>query len=422
VLAQTAQGALLYALLILIADRTDRSIYGSLFVICSIVPSLLFGLIGGWVSDRLPQRLTLIALSVARALLVILLVRSTFDLVTIFVVTLGIWSLHQFYSPTESAVLARLVSSDRLSTANALASLALTIAQILGMVILAPLMLKVLDPRFLFAVVAILYALPALFFVRMGRLKPDSSATPSRPPLVLRHGWNTVVADRPAFRALLDAILVGVGLSTLVVIVPYFLVRVLATDAGNTVFVFAPAVLGLVGGLQFAPFLGRMLGHGRLSRIGLIGFSMAIAGLGLVDQFASLLQQSNLLDLARLEENLGLSTRIWASMLLSIPAGFFSALTNVAARTVLLMRSPPDTHGQVIATQNTLANAIALVPTLAAGVAIDLLNVRVVAFTVAVLLIAGAVLGRRIGEGNGSGQQTGEQSDGASHQMDRTNR
>src|SRR5688572_24732177 len=41
--SQVAQGALLYALLIIVVDRTDASIYSSLFVVCSILPSLLFG-------------------------------------------------------------------------------------------------------------------------------------------------------------------------------------------------------------------------------------------------------------------------------------------------------------------------------------------------------------------------------------------
>lgn len=210
---------------------------------------------------------------------------------------------------------------------------------------------------------------------------------------------------RPSFGALIDATLVGVGLSTLVVIIPYYLARVLSIDAGNTVFVFAPAVLGLVVGLQSAPLLRRVIGHGRLAAIGLAGFAIAIGCLGLVDQIVILMQQSNV-DLRRLEEAVGIPTRVSATMLLSIPAGFFSAVTNVAARTVLLSRSPEDVRGQVIATQTTLSNAVALVPTLAAGVAIDLVGVRPVAFAVAALLLAGAVLGRRIG-GGGDETRTG---------------
>src|SRR5688572_8714812 len=72
-LAQTAQAALLYGLLILITARSDRSLYTSLFVVCSIIPSLAFGLIGGWLGDRLPQRGLLIVLNLIRAGLVVML-------------------------------------------------------------------------------------------------------------------------------------------------------------------------------------------------------------------------------------------------------------------------------------------------------------------------------------------------------------
>ncbi|HUG17179.1 MAG TPA: MFS transporter [Thermomicrobiales bacterium] len=195
-LGQSAQGALLYGLLILIADRTDRSIYSSLFVACSIVPSLLFGLPGGWAADRLPQRLALIGLSVLRAALVILLLGGTIDLIMIFAVTLGVWIVHQLFSPTESAVLARLVPAERISNATALSNLALTLSQALGMVILAPLLLKLGDPRFLFATVSMLYAGAAVFYIRMGNLPAPPSERREQQPISLRRGWDVAVADR----------------------------------------------------------------------------------------------------------------------------------------------------------------------------------------------------------------------------------
>jgi MFS family permease len=394
-LSQTAQAALLYSLLILITNRTDRSIYTSLYVVCSIVPALLFGLFGGWLADRLPQRALMIALDIIRAGLVALLLSASAGLVTIFGVTLGIWIVHQFFSPTESATIARLVPPDRIDNANALSNFALTLAQLFGMVLLAPLMLKLPDERLLFAVIAGLYIVAAIYLVRMGRLPASDSERKRKPALDLRRGWRVVVSDRPAFGALIDAVAIGVGMSTLVVIVPYYLVDVLDTSAGNTVFVFAPAVIGLVTGLQFAPMIGRLIGHHRLALLGVVGFSICIALLGLIDPFIDGLRDIQI-DLQALEDQLGLPARISATMLLSIPAGFFSAVTNVAARTVLLQRSPEDTRGQVLATQATLSNAIALVPTITAGIAIDLVAVRPVAFVIAIALATGALLGRRI--------------------------
>lgn len=398
-LGQAAQGAVLYGLLILLAEETTRSIYGAVFVACSIVPSLVFGLVGGWVADLVPERLLLLLLSIARAGIVLLLVRGDPGLTTIFVVALGIWTVHQFFSPAESSILAKIVDPDRLSTATALSSLALTLAQVLGMVILAPLLLKLDEPRVLFLAVAALYAIPAALYLRMGRtvIRAGEGVAKRRPRLALRHGWRVALADRQSFAALIDAVAIGVGLSTLVVIVPPYLERVLDTSADNTVFVFAPAVIGLVAGLQVAPILGRAIGHGRLAAVGLVGFAASIVGLGMIDQVIALLDSARI-DLMAVENRLGLSTRIAAAMLISIPAGFFSSLTNVAARTVLLLRSPEDARGQVLATQATLANAIALVPTFLAGALIDLFAVEPVTIAVGALLVAGAIAARRLSD------------------------
>lgn len=393
VAAQTAQGALLYGLLVFVVDKTSESIWASLFVLCSIVPSLLFGLIGGWTADRLPQRALLFWLSVARMALVILLLRADITLGAIFAVTLGIWTVHQFFSPTESAVMPRLIGVQDLASGSALANLALTLAQVLGMVILAPLMLRMPSERYLFAACALLFASAAFLYVRMGPLHEPVKRRPR--PLSLRRGWQVVRDDRNSYSAMIDTVLIGIGLSTLVVIVPQYLVRVLDTSASNTVFVFAPAVVGLVVGLQTAPSLGRAFGHGRVATAGLLGFAAAIACFGVIDNVINFLNGFHA-PLTEIQSRFGLSQRVTATMLLSIPAGYFSALTNVGARTVLLERTPADLRGQVFATLGTIGNAGALLPTLVAGLAIDQFGVQPVALSVAVVLVTMAVVARRL--------------------------
>lgn len=394
--SQTAQGALLYGLLILIVDQTTKSVYASLFVACSIIPSLLFGIIGGSISDVLPQRAFLVMLNSSRTILVVLLLREQIGLPTIFAVTLGIWTIHQFHSPTESTVLARIVEPHQLPTANALYSLALTLAQLLGMIILAPGLLRIGSPRMLFVACAFLFAIAALSNHRMGRL-PRHAKPPSRRSLLsLRGGWHVLVSSPQMYSAVLDAVLIGIGLSALVAIVPYYLTRVLDTGAENTVFVFAPAVIGVLAGLQLAPVLGRMVGYDRLATVGVVGFALGIAGLGLVDPVNRLLREIGV-PLSQWAIDLGLTSRIQTAMTLSIPVGLFSSITGVAARTILLQQAPAHLRGQAAATQNTLANVGALVPTLLAGVAIDWFDVQPVALAIAVLLLVSAILGRRLG-------------------------
>ena len=60
-------------------------------------------------------------------------------------------------------------------------------------------------------------------------------------------------------------------------------------------------------------------------------------------------------------------------MLLSIPSGLATSIGSVSARSVMLQRTPPEMRGQVIATQSLFQNIGALIPTLLAGIAADLI-------------------------------------------------
>jgi len=95
--------------------------------------------------------------------------------------------------------------------------------------------------------------------------------------------------------------------------------------------------------------------------------------------------------LASVADQLGLPTRTAATMLVSIPAGFFSAIVNVAARAVLLEVAPDDARGQVFAMQGVIGNAGALIPTLLAGIAVDLLGARPVAIVLALSLLVATI-------------------------------
>jgi MFS family permease len=309
--------------------------------------------------------------------------------------------VHQFYAPAESALLARVVPAPRFGSASSLSSLALSLAQLLGMVMLAPLLLKLERPLVLFAVCSLLFIAAAVVLMRMDQIKPSptnaelSSRGPRAADVSLRAGWRAALRDPVAFAALLDWVLIGVGLSTLVVIVPQYLERVLDTSSENTVYVFAPAAIGLVAGLQVAPFLGRIAGFGRLAATGLLVFAVAVALMGFVEHVVELLGAERF-PLATFD-SLGIEPNVGATMLISVPAGFAISLVTVSARTELMLRMPEEVHARVFATQMTLGNLAALVPALMAGVLIDIIGVAPVAVVVALTLVAGAVYGRRLG-------------------------
>jgi MFS family permease len=289
--------------------------------------------------------------------------------------------------------LTALVPRHRLAEAQSLANLSLTLSQAIGLVVLAPLLLKVGGPRVLFAVVAALYFVAAGFAVLLPKLEDPAAFARRRVSSVrgaLLSGWRTIRHDRPSYGAMVDDILVGVGLTSLIVIVPFYLERVLGTAKENTVFVFAPSALGLIVGLRLAPRLGYYIGMERAATVGLLGFAGCIAALGFVEQVHTVLKGLGL-PIDELAEAVSIPALVIIAMLISIPAGLTSAIVSVAARAVLLDRTPAAARGQVIATQSLLSHVAGVIPTLLAGLAADLFGVEPVAVAVAVVMAGGAI-------------------------------
>jgi hypothetical protein len=394
VFAQTAQGAILYALLILITDRTDASIYTSLFVICAIAPAIIFGLPAGVSVDTLPRVPLLVVLNFLRVLFVMALVDTDLTLVGIFAVALGLWTIHQFYAPAESALMASLVDRSLFTHAQSLSNLALSLAQLFGLVMLAPLILRVAGPSALFVVCGFLWVaaailiglLPTQDHVRATSRKERPGARAS-----LLNGWRLVRTDHAIYEVFIDDMLVGIGGSALVVLMPLYLKGVLNTGAENTVFVFAPAALGLLVGLRAAPILGRLIGGRRAATLALILFSITVAMFGYINHVLTFVDDTINLPVGEIARGLSLTPVTLMVMLLSIPSGFATAVGSVSARSVMLARTPPNMRGQVVATQSLFQNIGALIPTLLAGVAVDIIGVQRVAVAIAVLTAGGAL-------------------------------
>ena len=399
VTSQTAQNALIYAFLLIVADRGERATFNSLFVVCSIIPAILFGLPAGITVDQFPRRPMLITLNLVRFVFVALLVLMPPSLVGIFATTLALWTIHQFYAPAETAMLIGLVPRDRFAQAQSYANLGMITAQLLGLVVLAPLLLKSVGPQVLFAVCAALFIVGAGFNAMLPALK-ETRERVGRTGQTLRRtlvdGWRGLQSDPLTFQALVADVLIGIGLSAILVIGPLYLGRVLATESENSVFVFAPAALGLVVGLRFAPAIGRTFGEQRVATAGVLGFAACVAAIGFVESLRTLLVQGLQLPIDQIADLVRIPSLVLLTMLISIPAGFFCAIVNVTARTQLLAHTAPTRRGQTVATSQLMVNLGALVPTLLAGIAADIFGVERVAVAIAVGLGLGVIAGRAV--------------------------
>jgi MFS family permease len=140
--------------------------------------------------------------------------------------------------------------------------------------------------------------------------------------------------------------------------------------------------------LRFIPWFARR-GKNRVVVIGLSGLASCLVLLALVEPIANVWEGSGAIDPSHF---LRVSLLQALVMCFAGPMGFFYALLNAPAQTVLHERAPPEMRGRIFATQVVSANFISLLPLIVVGVITDLLKVTPVLLILAALVAALAVV------------------------------
>lgn len=388
-LAQTAQNALLFTLLVVVLDITGSSAHTSLLVLSFILPSIPMGVAVGVLLDRWRKGPVLIISNLLRAGACLLFLFFHDSEWAIYGISLGFATSGLFFNPAVVALIPSLVPRDRLVNANSLYNFTLTGSQLVGMVFLAPVILKSAGEDAMFVLGAVLFLVAALLVARLGPLRDERRPPLPQGPLFggiptqFRESWRTLTSDLRSFLAMSQLILSSTLVLMFAVLIPRYMKDTLGIAPDNAAFVFAPTGIGALVGLRFLPMLARR-GKSRLVVMGLAGIAACLVLLALVKPLAEFTEQTpGPLDLERF---LRISLLQALTMAFAGPLGFFYALLNAPAQTVLHERAPAEMRGRIFATQVVSANFLSLIPLMIIGVVTDFLGI-----TAVLLLIAGTV-------------------------------
>lgn len=403
IIAQTSQNAILYALIIIVLELTGGSTTSTSGVVLSfVIPTVLFGLFSGVLTDRWSKRRLLILTNVGRAACAVAYFFARDHVWALYAVTFPFASFSQLFTTANAASIPFMVERRQLISANSLFSGAFTVAQIAGLIVLSPLILKTAGAPALFVSAACAFLI-ATALTRMlphiGHEGEDDAhgAFPGREEL--RGAISEFVKAMGNLRADPVSALAMAHItasSTLVLIfaimVPKYMQAILKVPPDNAVAVFAPVAFGALIGLRFVPIVVGRLGKTRTVALGLIGLSLCLAALGLVETIAELLEQTDRFNPFGTERVFGLSILVALTMAFAGPMGFAYAMLNTPAQTTLHERTPIDMRGRVIASQMVLANGVALLPLVVVGGIADLYGVSSVVLAISGLIAAGAGL------------------------------
>jgi len=386
--SRVAQNALNFALVLLINEETGRAFLSSLLVLALVVPSTVAGIVAGTAADVLPRRALVFLGDIARALICVYFLRDDGGVAAYYAVAVLLATASQFASSAEGAIMPAIVDRTELAKANALSQAVGGAAQLVGLGLLTPLVLRVFDSRdALFAICAALFLSAAFFAVLIGRVHPvarvDIGGEPGGPWWLA--GWRTIQADRAVFHAVVELTLISTVLIILGGLVPTYIEEVLDLPVDIGVLVLIPAAAGVVFGLRVAGFLAHRVPHGLLSTTGFTIFVGCLALLAFVNKEADFLGGFGMFGWLNSVQIGNFDGGGVMAMIIMLPLGFSYAVVSVAGQTVMDDRVPLFLRGRVGSTQAALAAIASSVPVLVAGAMADAVGVTPVMALVAAL-------------------------------------
>ena len=368
--------ALQFVLLIWVLEQTGSPFAATLLVICLAAPPVLMGAGAGVLLDRMDKRRVLIIAVVIRSgLTATLLVADNVSVGAVYAVAFGTATAGQFAIPAGAAALPRFVAREQLLSANSAFQFTAMSMQLIGLVMLAPIMLKVLGFDVSYIVSAVALFASAFLLAMLPPLRPlhkvahrvADDVGQIRAALAttmhdIRSAANMVWQDRLTAVALIQLISGVMLLFMFAVLVPQFVHDVLGRAEEDAVFVFWPTGAGALLALILVPRYGHRIGITIMASIGLAVITVIVTLFGVLDFLRS-----------------GDTSQDWlllATLILAFPLGVAYAMVNAPAQTLLQERSPPEMRGRLFSAQIMVANAVSMLALLLVGGISDAAGVR----------------------------------------------
>ncbi len=358
ILSQIADKVLLI-LLIAIAISPDYAGYilpvnsrESSIMIAFTLPAIFFGSLAGIYADMYPKRKVMIGCNLLRGLLVLSLPFLPKMLALLLAVTFAISTLTQLFAPAEQAAIPLVVDRQGLMSANALFTLTMMGAMIVGFAIGAPLLKwsMAVFPRFGFISRELL----------VGGIYLLSGAClwllPNRDETVGRDRSTSVLADlTDGLRYVRENRLISGAMLQLILLYSVFaalmkfainLTEGIGLPRDEFGMLLAAAGIGLaVGAIALGQF-GSRFAHLPLPLAGFVGIAFVLATIGFI-------------------------TNVWMGLSLSVILGFHGALVAVPMQTAIQQYTPEHMRGKVFGLLNNGENIAVSLPLALAAVALD---------------------------------------------------
>ncbi|MEO0459123.1 MAG: MFS transporter [Cyanobacteria bacterium P01_A01_bin.114] len=395
VFSQMADKVYLVLMIAIIASRYDvpgQSISGwvSGIMVAFTIPAVLFGSLAGVYVDRWHKKPVLVLTNLLRGALVVALplllwftqdwggvANLPFGFLILLGVTFLVSTLTQFFAPAEQAAIPLVVKKQNLLSANSLYTTTMMASVIIGFAVGEPLLaiadtlLAPLDQGSGLGksvLVGFSYGLAGAILLL---LRPHETLSEQEPA----HVWDDIkdglayLGDNARVRgALIQLVLLFSVFAALAVLAVRLAELIPTLKSSQFGFLLAAGGVGMGIGATLVGQFGQRFRRYRLSLYGSLGMAAMLGGLSLSHD------------------------HLWMSLALITGVGLFAAIVGIPMQTTIQERTPEEMRGKVFGLQNNVVNIALSLPLALAGIAENILGLRIVFALLAIMVAVGGVL------------------------------
>ena len=367
--------ATVLAVQLLVLDLTGSTAALGLTAVLAALPSVTIGFVAGGVADRFNRRQLMIGADLIRAVLVLLIIpasqlgEAAFPVIAVLTLLQAIAG--SFFTPSNSAVIARLVPENRRVNIGSLQQTLLIVTNLLG-VSFAGIVLGLSGNRdLLFAIDAVSFLVAGLvmFLIprHVGKPEVSEEALAERKGLGIREGLAVVRASRMLIAITVGPAIVMLGVGAINVLFVPFVYKELQAPLALAGVIEGSMLVSMLIGSALAPALVAKITAERA----LWGALIACGALLLL---------------------WGGVTELWQFVLLFFALGFAQSPINIVAATIFMNNTTDAVRGRVGAVFSGVTEGASLLSMAGAGTAAALIGMRGTFVAAGVLCLVGGVV------------------------------
>lgn len=381
-----------FVLITVVYELTLSNTAVSGIVLSFTVPAIVFGIFAGVYVDRWNKKYVLFVTNVLRALFLLALVALHTNLFVVYLVSLLVAIVTQFFIPAESPMIPVLVKKELLLSANALFGMGIYGSLLLAYAMSGPLLLF-FGKSGVFLVLTILFLIAAIFVVLIRPKREEGKVNvfhDHRNVSIQRELINLfslIIRTKDVYGTLLLLTLAQVLVLIFAVIGPGYASSILGirVDAFPLYFV-TPAAVGMIVG---AVIIGNFFSHVNKKKMAASGVILSGVGIALLPFGSPIVSKDFMVVVNSIVSPFGFSLAIIHIMLfLAFILGIANALVFVPSNTILQEKTSESLRGKIYGSLNSITGIFSLLPIAVIGGLADVYGVASVLIWLGISVLA----------------------------------